>query len=131
MQIKLSSVFVDDQDKALAFYTDRLGFQKKAEFPAGDFKWLTVVSPEDPNGTELVLASNQDPAEKALQKSLKERGIWAANFYTNDVQGDYDRISAAGVNFTSAPTQMPWGTYVVLDDTCGNLIQITQFAWQG
>jgi predicted enzyme related to lactoylglutathione lyase len=131
MKIKLTSIYVDDQDKALAFYTERLGFQKKAEYPAGEFKWLTVVSPEDPDGTELFLEPNQNPAAKALQQSLKETGTRAAMFYADDLQREYDRLAGLGVTFTMQPTKQPWGSMAILDDTCGNLIQLTQLSWQG
>ena len=131
MKIKLTSIYVDDQDKALAFYTEKLGFQKKADYPAGDFKWLTVVSPEEPDGTELFLEPNRNPAAKALQQSLKETGTRAAMFYTDDLQREYDRLAALGVTFTMPPTKQPWGSMAVLDDTCGNLIQLTQLSWQG
>lgn len=131
MKIKLTSVYVEDQDKALAFYTEKLGFQKKMEFQSGDFKWLTVVSPEDPDGTELVLEANTNPAAKALQQSLKDQGSSAANFYSADVQGDYDRIVAKGVTFITPPMKTTGSVIAMLDDTCANLIQLTQLTWGG
>ncbi len=131
MKIKLTSIYVDDQDKALAFYTEKLSFQKKAEFQAGDFKWLTVASPEDPDGTELYLEPNTNPAAKALQQSLKDQGTSAAMFYTDDVQRDYDRIAAKGVTFTMPPAKTTGSIIAMLDDTCGNLIQLTQLTWGG
>ena len=130
MKINLTSVYVDDQDKALAFYTEKLGFQKKAEYPAGEFKWLTVASPEEPDGTELYLERNQNPAAKALQQSLREKLARAATFYTDDLQREYDRLVGLGVTFTMPPTKEPWGSMAMLDDTCGNLIQLTQLSWQ-
>jgi predicted enzyme related to lactoylglutathione lyase len=129
MKIKLTSIYVDDQDKALAFYTEKLGFQKKAEYPAGEFKWLTVASPEEPDGTELYLEPNQNPAAKALQQSLKEKGERAAVFHTDDLQREYDRLVGLGVTFTMPPTKEPWGSMAMLDDTCGNLIQLIQPSW--
>jgi predicted enzyme related to lactoylglutathione lyase len=131
MKIKLTSIYVNDQDKALAFYTEKLGFQKKAEYPAGEFKWLTIVSSEEPEGTEIFLEPNRNPAAKALQQSLKETGTRAAMFYTDDLQREYDRLSGLGVTFTMPPTKQPWGSMAMLDDTCGNLIQLTQLSWQG
>jgi catechol 2,3-dioxygenase-like lactoylglutathione lyase family enzyme len=131
MKIKLTSVYVDDQEKALRFYTEKLGFQKKAEYPAGDFKWLTVVSAEEPDGTELYLAPNNNPAAKALQQALKEKGTFAANFSVDDVQREYDRLVGLGVTFTKPPTKAPWGSMAILDDTCGNLIQLTRLTWGG
>ncbi len=131
MKLKLTSIFVDDQDKALAFYTQKLGFQKKMEIPAGPFKWLTVVSPEEPNGTELYLAPNQDPAAKAFQQALKAQGNPAAMFFTDDIQRDYERIAGLGVNFTMKPSKTVGSIIAQLDDTCGNLIQITQLTWGG
>ena len=131
VKIVLTSVFVDDQQKALRFYTEKLGFQKKSEYPAGEFKWLTVVSAEEPDGTELYLEPNNNPAAKALQHSLKEKGVFAANFFVDDVQREYDRLVGLGVKFTMPPTKAPWGSMAMLDDTCGNLIQLTKLAWGG
>jgi catechol 2,3-dioxygenase-like lactoylglutathione lyase family enzyme len=131
MQIKLTGVFVDDQDKALKFYTEVLGFVKKLEFPAGKFKWLTVVSPEQPEGTQLVLEPNNsyNPAAKAYQQEIFRLGIPAANFFVGDVQQEYERLKQHGVTFTKEPTKTIGSTIAVLDDTCGNLIQITHLDW--
>jgi catechol 2,3-dioxygenase-like lactoylglutathione lyase family enzyme len=131
MQIKLTGVFVDDQDKALKFYTDVLGFQKKFEFPAGKHKWLTVVSPEEPDGVQLVLEPNDgwNPAAKAYQQDSFRNGVPAANFFVADVQKEYDRLTQHGVTFTKEPTKTTGSTIAVLDDTCGNLIQITHLDW--
>ena len=128
MKIKLTSVYVDDQEKAVRFYTEVLGFAKKADFRQGPFRWLTVASPEDPDGTELQLALNDNPAAKAYQQALFQQGQPAAMFYSDDVKGDYERIKALGVAFTMAPTEVPGATIAKLNDTCGNLIQITQLA---
>ena len=128
MKIKLTSVFVDDQDKALRFYTDVLGFTKKADFTNGAFRWLTVVSSEEPEGTELQLARNDNPAGKAYQQALFQQGQPAAMFFTNDVKADYERIKACGGEFTKPPTEVIGSTIAMLKDTCGNLIQITQLA---
>jgi catechol 2,3-dioxygenase-like lactoylglutathione lyase family enzyme len=131
MQIKLTSVFVDDQDKALKFYTEVLGFVKKLEFPAGKFKWLTVVSPEKPEGVQLVLEPNNayNPAAKTYQQEIFRQGIPAANFFVGDVQKEYARLKQQGVTFTKEPTKTTGSTIAVLDDTCGNLIQITHLDW--
>jgi catechol 2,3-dioxygenase-like lactoylglutathione lyase family enzyme len=131
MQIKLTSVFVDDQDKALKFYTGVLGFMKKLEFPAGKFKWLTVVSPEEPEGTQLVLEPNNayNPAAKSYQQEIFRQGIPAANFFVGDVQKEYARLKEHGVTFTREPTKTTGSTIAILDDTCGNLIQITHLDW--
>ena len=131
MQIKLTGVFVGDQDKALKFYTEVLGFVKKLEFPAGKFKWLTVVSPEEPEGTQLVLEPNNayNPAAKTYQQEIFRQGIPAANFFVGDVQKEYERLKQHGVKFTKEPTKTTGSTIAVLDDTCGNLIQITHLDW--
>ena len=131
MQIKLTSVYVDNQDKALKFYTDVLGFQKKFEFPAGKFKWLTVVSPDEPEGVQLVLEPNQgwNAAAKGYQEETFRNGIAAANFFVADVQKEYERLKGLGVTFTKEPTKTTGSTIAVLDDTCGNLIQITHLDW--
>ena len=126
MKIKLTSVYVDDQDKALRFYTEVLGFTKKADFSQGPFRWLTVGSPEDPNGAELQLALNDKPAAKAYQQALFQQGQPAAMFYSEDVKGDYERIKARGAEFTMAPTEVPGATIAKLNDTCGNLIQLVE-----
>jgi predicted enzyme related to lactoylglutathione lyase len=126
MKIKLTSVYVDDQDKALRFYTEVLGFAKKADFSNGPYRWLTVASPEEPNGTELQLARNDNPAAKAYQQALFQQGQPAAMFFTDDVKGDYERIKARGAEFTMPPTDVTASTIAMLKDTCGNLVQITQ-----
>jgi predicted enzyme related to lactoylglutathione lyase len=131
MQIKLMSVFVDDQDKALRFYTDVLGFVKKMDFSAGNYRWLTVVSPEEPEGPQLVLERNEgfNPAAKTYQQEIFRHGIPAANFFVADVQKEYERVKQHGVTFTKEPTKTTGSTIAVLDDTCGNLIQITHLDW--
>ena len=126
MKIKLTSVHVDDQEKALRFYTEVLGFAKKADFSQGPFRWLSVTSPEDPGGTELQLALNDDPAAKAYQQARFKQGQPAAMFYTDDVQADYERMKARGAEFTMPPTAVTGSTIAMLNDTCGNLIQIVQ-----
>ena len=131
MQLKLMSVFVNDQDKALKFYTDVLGFVKKMDFSAGNYRWLTVVSPEEPEGPQLVLELNEgfNPAAKTYQQEIFRHGIPAANFFVADVQKEYDRVKQHGVTFTKEPTKTTGSTIAVLDDTCGNLIQITHLGW--
>ncbi|MEU5654851.1 VOC family protein [Streptomyces sp. NPDC047737] len=124
MRIHLSSVFVDDQDKALRFYTDVLGFVKKNEVPLGAARWLTVVSPEDPDGTELLLEPDGHPAVKPYKTALVRDGIPAASFAVDDVTAEFERLRALGVRFTQDPVEMGPVTTAVLDDTCGNLIQI-------
>lgn len=126
MKIKLTSLYVDDQDKALRFYTEVLGFARKADFSNGPFRWLTVASPEEFDGTELQLALNDDPAARAYQQALFQQGRPAAMFFTSDIDGDYERIKARGARFTMPPTDVTASTIAMLDDTCGNLIQITQ-----
>ena len=126
MKIKLTSVFVDDQDKALRFYTDVLGFVKKADFSQGPFRWLTVVSPEDPNGTELQLALNDNPTAKTYQQARFQQGQPAVMFFSDDVQADADRMKARGAEFTMPPTDVTGSKIAMLKDTCGNLIQVTQ-----
>jgi catechol 2,3-dioxygenase-like lactoylglutathione lyase family enzyme len=126
MKIKLTSVLVDDQDKALKFYTDILGFVKKFDIPVGEFKWLTVVSPEEPDGTELVLEPNNNPAASTYQKALFEQGIPLTAFEVDDIHKEYARLKALGVVFTMEPTKMGPSTLAVFEDTCGNLIQIYQ-----
>jgi predicted enzyme related to lactoylglutathione lyase len=126
MKIKLTSVYVDDQDKALRFYSDVLGFVKKADFSQGPFRWLTVASPEDPDGTELQLALNDNPAAKTYQQAIHQNGQPAINFYSDDVQADCERIKARGAEFTMPPTDVTGSKIAMLNDTCGNLIQITQ-----
>ncbi|MER7046368.1 VOC family protein [Streptomyces jumonjinensis] len=124
MKIHLSSVFVDDQDKALRFYTDVLGFVKKAEVPIGDDRWLTVVSPEDPDGTELLLEPDGHPAVKPYKAALVKDGIPAMSFAVDDVHAKFNRLRELGVHFTQDPLETGPVTTAVLDDTCGNLIQI-------
>jgi predicted enzyme related to lactoylglutathione lyase len=126
MKIKLTSVYVDDQEKALRFYTDVLGFVKKADFSNGPFRWLTVASSEDPEGTELQLALNNNPAAKNYQQAIFQQGQPAAMFFTDDVQADYERTKARGAEFTTPPTDVTASKIAMLKDTCGNLIQLTQ-----
>jgi predicted enzyme related to lactoylglutathione lyase len=126
MKIKLSSVYVDDQAKALHFYTEVLGFTKKADFSNGPYRWLTVASPEEPNGTELQLALNNNPAAKTYQQAIFQQKQPAANFITDDIRGDYERIKARGAEFTMPPTDVTGSTIAMLNDTCGNRIQLTQ-----
>jgi predicted enzyme related to lactoylglutathione lyase len=126
MKIKLTSVFVDDQEKAVKFYTEVLGFVKKLDFPMGKFKWLTVVSPEEPDRTQLLLEPNNNPATKAYQETIFKQGTCAASFFVKDVQKEYERMRKLGVIFTMEPTRAPGSTIAVFNDTCGNLIQITQ-----
>jgi predicted enzyme related to lactoylglutathione lyase len=128
MKIKLTSVFVDDQEKALHFYTEVLGFAKKGDFSQGPYRWLTVASTEEPNGTELQLALNDNPAAKAYQQAMFQQGQPAAMFYTDDVKAEYERIKARGAEFTMPATEVPGATIAKLNDTCGNLIQIVQLA---
>jgi predicted enzyme related to lactoylglutathione lyase len=124
MKIGVTSVYVDDQEKALRFYTDVLGFMKKADVTQGPFRWLTVASPEEPDGVELQLAPNDNPAAKAYQQAMFEQGQPAAMLYVDDVQWDYDRMKAAGAEFTMPPTKVTGSTIAMVNDTCGNLIQI-------
>ena len=126
MKIKLTSVYVVDQEKALRFYTDVLGFVKKADFSQGPFRWLTVASAEDPDGTELQLALNDKPAAKAYQEAMFTQCQAAAMFFTDDVQADFERLKARGAEFTMPPTDVTGSRIAMLNDSCGNLIQITQ-----
>ena len=126
MKIKVTTVYVDDQNKALHFYTEVLGFVKKADFSQGPFRWLTVASPEEPDGTQLQLALNDNPAAKAYQQALFQQKQPAAMFYTDDVKAEYERSKARGAQFTMPPTEVPGATIAVLNDTCGNLIQMNQ-----
>ncbi|MFD1040525.1 VOC family protein [Virgibacillus byunsanensis] len=126
MKIKVTSVFVDDQERAHQFYTEVLGFIKKTDIPAGDFKWLTVVSPEDPEGVELLLEPNENPAAKTYQNTIYEEGIPTTSFAVDDIQKEYERLKNAGVKFTTEPTEVGPVTFAIFDDTCGNLIQISQ-----
>ncbi len=124
MKIELSSIMVDDQEKALKFYTEVLGFVKKRDIPLGEARWLTVVSPEKPNDVELVLEPNSNPAAKTFQKAIFEQGIPLTAFAVNDIQGEYARLQKLGVEFTMEPTNMGMTIVAILNDTCGNLIQI-------
>ena len=126
MKIRLTTVHVDDQEKALRFYAEVLGFVKKADFSQGPYRWLTVASPEDPDGTELQLAHNGNPAAKAYQQALFQQCQPAAMFFTDDVHADYERIKARGAEFTMAPTDVTGSKIAMLNDTCGNLIPLTQ-----
>jgi len=128
MKIKLTSVYVDDQDKALRFYTEVLGFVKKADFSPGPFLWLTVASPEEPDGTQLQLALNNNPAASAYQQALFQQNQPAAMFFTDNVQADYERSKSRGAEFTMPPTDVTASKIAMLKDTCGNLIQLTQLA---
>jgi catechol 2,3-dioxygenase-like lactoylglutathione lyase family enzyme len=129
MKIKLTSIYVDDQEKALRFYTEVLGFIKKADVSNGPYRWLTVASSEEPNGTELQLALNDNAAANAYQQAIRQQGQPGAMFHTDDLQREYDRLAGLGVTFSVPLTKEAWGSRAVLDDTCGNLIQITQPAW--
>ena len=129
MKIKLTSLYVDDQEKALRVYTDVLGFSKKNDFSNGGYRWLTVTSTEEPGGTELQLALNNDPAASAYQKALKDQNRPAAMFYSDDVRGECERIKGRGGNVTMPPTEVTGSIIAQVDDTCGNLIQLTQLDW--
>lgn len=126
MKMYLTSVYVDDQDKALKFYTEVLGFVKKSDFPVGQFKWLTVVSPEEPDGVELLREPNDNPASRPSQKALVEQGIAATSCAVSDLQKEDERMKKLGVVWTQEPTPMGPATIAVFDDTCGNLIQLAQ-----
>ena len=126
MKIKLTRIYVADQEKALRFYTDVLGFVKKADFTQGPFRWLTVASAEDPDGTELQLALNDNPAAKAYQQATFQQGQPAAMFYTDDVQAEHERMKARGAEFTMPPTDVTGSKIAMLNDTCGNLVQVVQ-----
>jgi predicted enzyme related to lactoylglutathione lyase len=126
MKIKLTNVYVDDQEKALRFYTEVLGFVKKADFSQGSYRWLTVASAEDPDATELQLALNSNPAAKAFQQALFSQNQPAAMFFTEDVQADYERMKARGAEFTMPPTDTTGSKIAMVKDTAGNLVQITQ-----
>jgi predicted enzyme related to lactoylglutathione lyase len=131
VKIKIMNIYVSDQEKALRFYTDVLGFVKKADFTKGPFRWLTVASPEEPDGTQLQLASNDNPPARAYQQAIFEQGQTAAMFYVDDVQKEFDRLKPLGVEFTMPPTKVTGSTIAMLKDTCGNLIQIvTLDRWQ-
>jgi catechol 2,3-dioxygenase-like lactoylglutathione lyase family enzyme len=126
MRIVVSSIYVDDQEKALHFYTTQLGFVKKTEIPLGPHRWLTVVSPDDPDGVELVLEPDRHPAVGPFKKALMDDGIPTTSFAVEDVRAEYERLLAAGVHFTQPPVAMGPVTTAVLDDTCGNLVQLAQ-----
>ncbi|GAF77136.1 unnamed protein product [marine sediment metagenome] len=126
MKIYISSVYVDDQEKAFRFYTEVLGFVKKIDVPAGEYGWLTVVSPEEPDGTELLLEPSENPATKAFKRALYEQGIPLASFAVEDIHGEYERMRELRVDFAVEPTEMGSVTVAVFDDTCGNLIQLVQ-----
>ena len=126
MKIKVTSLYVDDQNKALRFYTEVLGLAKKNDFSQGPYRWLTVAPPEDPDGTELQLALNSNPAAQAYQQAIFQQNQPAIMFFTDDVKGDYERIKARGAEFTMPPTDVTASTIAMLNDTCGNLIQLTQ-----
>ena len=125
MKIGHTTIYVDDQEKALRFYTDVVGFVKKADVTNGPFRWLTVASADEPDGIELQLAPNDDPAAQAYQQAMFDRGQPAVMFYVDDMQREYDRMKAAGAEFTTPPTEAPWSTIAMAKDTCGNLIQLT------
>ena len=126
MRIELTSIHVDDQAKALAFYTEVLGFVKKEDIPVGQFRWLTVVSPEAPDGVQLLLEPNDNPAAQAYQQAIHEQGIPHAAFAVDDIRAEYERLKGLGVVFAMGPTEMGSITIATLDDTCGNLIQLIQ-----
>jgi predicted enzyme related to lactoylglutathione lyase len=124
--IKLVSIPVDDQAKALDFYTEKFGFEKRADVSQGDYRWLTVTAPEGSPEIELVLEPNENPTSKAYQASLREQGIPITSFFSSDLDADYERLMGLGVRFTKELTDMPWGKFAILDDTCGNLVQLQQ-----
>jgi predicted enzyme related to lactoylglutathione lyase len=123
--IKLVSIPVDDQGKALEFYTETFGFEKRADVSQGDYRWLTVTAPKGPD-IELVLEPNANPASKSYQESLREQGIPITSFFSDDLDADCERLVSLGVTFTKELTDMPWGKFAILDDTCGNLVQLQQ-----
>lgn len=125
MKIKLTSIFVNDQNKALEFYTKNLGFVKKTDISAGKYRWLTVVSAEDPNGPQLVLEPTENPSAKTYQESIFKQGIPTTMFFVDDIQNEFQRMKKLGVKFTMEPTRTPGSTIARFDDTVGNLIQIT------
>ncbi len=126
MKIKLTSVYVDDQDKALKFYTEILGFVKKADYTNGPYRWLTVASSEEPEGTELQLALNDNPAAKAYQQAIFQQGQPAVMFFTDDLTAECEKITAGGGQFLMPPTDVNYATIAKVNDSCGNLIQLTQ-----
>jgi predicted enzyme related to lactoylglutathione lyase len=129
MKLKIMDLYVDDQEKALQFYTEKLGFQKKTDVGNGSYRWLTVASPEEPNGPELHLAPNASPVAKAYQRGLHDQDTPAAMFFVSDIDAEYNRLSKLGVNFTMPVTKTTGSRIAKLDDTCGNLIQLTQLEW--
>jgi predicted enzyme related to lactoylglutathione lyase len=130
MKIKVTTLYVDDQEKALRFYTDTLGFVKKNDFSQGPYRWLTVASPEEPDGTELQLALNNNPAAKAYQEAIFKQNQPAAMVFTDDIKGDYERIKARGAQFTMPPTDVTASTIAMLKDTCCILFQVTEmYRW--
>src|ERR1700692_2221080 len=128
MKTKLTSVYVDNQEKALRCYTEVLGFTKKADFSNGPYRWLTVASPEEPDGTELQLALNDNPAGKAYQQAIFQQHQPAVMFYTDDVKGDYERIKGRGAEFAMPPTDVTGSTLAMLNETCGNLMQLARYS---
>ena len=131
MKIALTTVYVADQEKALRTYTEVLGFVKKADFSQGPFRWLTVASAQDPEGTQLQLAANDNPAARAFQEALFAQGQPAAMFFTDDVQAEYERIRERGAAITMPPTRVTGSIIAQVNDGCGNTIQLTQLSWQG
>jgi predicted enzyme related to lactoylglutathione lyase len=130
MKIKLTNVYVNDQEKALRVYTEVLGFVKKADFSQGPYRWLTVASPEEPEGTELQLALDNNPAAKAFQQAMFQQNQPAVMFYTDDLQADYERMKARGAEFTMPPTDVTASKIAMLNDTCGNIIQVAQLMFR-
>ena len=128
MKIKVTSVFVDDQSKALRFYTEVMGFAKKTDFSQGPYRWLTVASAEEPEGTQLQLALNDNPSARAYQQAMFQQSQPAANFFTDNIKNDYERIKERGAEFTMPPTDVTGSTIAKLNDSCGNLIQLTELA---
>jgi predicted enzyme related to lactoylglutathione lyase len=128
VKIKITSIFVDDQDKALRFYTDVLGFAKKNDFSQGPYRWLTVAPSADPNDVELQLALNDNPAAKTYQDAIFQQNTPAIMFFTDDIKSDYERVKSKGGEFTMPPTEVTGSTIAMLKDTCGNIVQLTQLA---
>lgn len=129
MKLKIMNIYVDEHDKALRFYTEKLGFRKKTDVAADSYRWLTVASPEEPDGPELHLELNGSPVAKAYQQGLRDQGTPAAMFFVSDIEAEYDRLSKLGVKFTMPVTKTTGSRIAMLDDTCGNLIQLTQLEW--
>ena len=129
MKIKVTTLHVDDQEKALRFYTEVLGFVKKNDFSNGPYRWLTVASAEEPNGTELQLALNNNPAAKTYQQAIFQQGQPAAMFFTDNLEADYERMKSLGAEFTVPPKDVTASKIATVNDTCGNLIQLTQLSW--